>query len=166
MHLKTAVTLISGAAVGFFFGCCIPDEAKEKEIGRIKKKLIFLLTGEEWEKKKKPVVSYTGGYKRYTDYREPKVKTLSTWSEIRQELLFFKRYDEAEQFIGRIEKYLEEHPYISVHSLCMMRDRYVDYTWDKYGWSHEDILVLDKKPLFEVDKTEYYVYLPEPKMIA
>lgn len=166
MHLKTAVTIVFGAAVGFFFGCCIPDEAKEKEIGRIKKKLIFLLTGEEWEKKKKPVVSYTGRYKRYTDYCEPKAKPLSTWSEIRQELLFFRHHDEAERFIGIIEKYFEEHPYMSVCDVCAIRDKHVDYTWDKYGWKLEDILVLDKKPLFEVDKSKYYVYLPEPKLIA
>ena len=49
----------------------------------------------------------------------------------------FQRLDEANQFLGLMQNY--DYPTLSVHTLYMMRKQHIDYTWDAYGWTKEEI---------------------------
>lgn len=49
----------------------------------------------------------------------------------------FQRLDEANQFLVLMQNY--DYPTLSVHTLYMMRKQHIDYTWDAYGWTKEEI---------------------------
>lgn len=43
----------------------------------------------------------------------------------------------AEDFLRMMKEY--DYPTLSVHTLYMMRKMHIDYTWDAYGWTREEI---------------------------
>ena len=43
----------------------------------------------------------------------------------------------AKDFLQMMKDY--DYPTLSVHTLYMMRKQHIDYTWDKYGWTREEI---------------------------
>lgn len=49
----------------------------------------------------------------------------------------FQRLDEANRFLVLMQNY--DYPTLSVHTLYMMRKQHIDYTWDAYGWTKEEI---------------------------
>ena len=49
----------------------------------------------------------------------------------------FKSKMDADQFLVMMKTY--DYPTLSVHTLYMMRKQHIDYTWDAYGWTKEEI---------------------------
>lgn len=50
----------------------------------------------------------------------------------------FKTRIEAERFLnGKMKSY--NYPTLSVHTMYMMMNKHIDYTWDAYGWTKEEI---------------------------
>lgn len=43
----------------------------------------------------------------------------------------------ADSFLTLMQNY--DYPTLSVHTLYMMRKQHIDYTWDAYGWTKEEI---------------------------
>lgn len=48
-----------------------------------------------------------------------------------------KKIQGAESFLALMKEY--DYPTLSVHTLYMMRKKHIDYTWDAYGWTKEEI---------------------------
>jgi len=54
----------------------------------------------------------------------------------------FKTKADAERFLNtKMKSY--DYPTLSVHTLYMMRGKHIDYTWDAYGWTREEIAAID-----------------------
>lgn len=49
----------------------------------------------------------------------------------------FKAQSDAAKFLALMKSY--DYPTLSVHTLYMMRKQHIDYTWDAYGWTKEEI---------------------------
>lgn len=49
----------------------------------------------------------------------------------------FKSKMDATKFLIDMKQY--DYPTLSVHTLYMMRKKHIDYTWDAYGWTREEI---------------------------
>lgn len=49
----------------------------------------------------------------------------------------FKSKMDATSFLIMMKQY--DYPTLSVHTLYMMRKQHIDYTWDAYGWTKEEI---------------------------
>lgn len=49
----------------------------------------------------------------------------------------FKSKMDATSFLIMMKEY--DYPTLSVHTLYMMRKQHIDYTWDAYGWTREEI---------------------------
>lgn len=47
------------------------------------------------------------------------------------------RVQGAKDFLQMMKDY--DYPTLSVHTLYMMRKQHIDYTWDAYGWTREEI---------------------------
>ena len=53
----------------------------------------------------------------------------------------FKNRSDAERFLNQMKLY--DYPTLSVHTMYMMRSQHIDYTWDAYGWTREEIAKWD-----------------------
>ena len=49
----------------------------------------------------------------------------------------FRSKMDATSFLIMMKNY--DYPTLSVHTLYMMRKQHIDYTWDAYGWTREEI---------------------------
>ncbi|MBO6268832.1 MAG: hypothetical protein J6N19_06775 [Clostridium sp.] len=127
MTIKTAVTLTTGAAVGFLFGLSIDQKEKEKIVSNIRAKIFFALTGEKIPKKKQSV-NYESHYS---------VKDAFEW----QDAFCFESKEDCEDFIERAMKAASEYGEISVTDVCFLNKNapVCNYTWVKYGWRQKDI---------------------------
>lgn len=72
----------------------------------------------------------------------------------------------AEDFLAMMQSY--DYPTLSVHTLYMMQNKHIDYTWDAYGWTHEEILALNTGCIKHINDPEYpwMIQLPEAHVIA
>lgn len=50
----------------------------------------------------------------------------------------FKTQAAAREFLNMMKSY--DYPTLSVHTLYMMRRQHIDYTWDAYGWTREELV--------------------------
>lgn len=134
MTIKTAVSLATGAAVGFLFGLSINQKEKEKIVSDIRGKIFFALTGEKIPKKKQPV-NYEAHYSDYIN-RKP-VKDAFEW----QDAFCFERKEDCEDFIEIAMKAASEYGNISVIDVCHLNKNapVCDYTWVNYGWRQKDV---------------------------
>lgn len=143
MTIKTGLVLGIGIGIGTIIGMNVSEDSKTEIINKVKAKIIFSLTGEEWEPKKptikseaKPIhnkVGYTTSYNKvYTTYKER-----SEWEKI----LEFDSNKEAEEYYNKFKNLAEEQGYITVYEAAFIRDTPVDYTWSSYGWKLNDLLV-------------------------
>lgn len=75
----------------------------------------------------------------------------------------FQRLDEANQFLGLMQNY--DYPTLSVHTLYMMRKQHIDYTWDAYGWTKEEIAGVK---VVHINNTDYpwMIDLPPAHVIS
>ena len=134
MTIKTAVTLATGAAVGFLFGISMNEKEKEKIVSNIRAKIFFVLTGEKIQKKKPPV-NYKVHYSDNID-RKP-IKDAFEW----QDAFCFESKEDSEDFIERSMKVASEYGSISVTDVCFLNKNapVCDYTWANYGWKQKEI---------------------------
>jgi hypothetical protein len=59
-------------------------------------------------------------------------------------------------------------PSLSVHTLYMMRGKHIDYTWDKYGWTREEIASWDPNRIItHISSTEFpwMINLPQAHVV-
>ena len=80
----------------------------------------------------------------------------------------FKTKVEAERFLNdKMKAY--NYPTLSVHTLYMMRSQHIDYTWDAYGWTKEEIASWDpNKIIVHINNSEWpwMIDLPQAHVIS
>lgn len=80
----------------------------------------------------------------------------------------FKTRIEAERFLtGRMKAY--DYPTLSVHTMYMMMSKHIDYTWDAYGWTKEEIASWDpNRIIVHVNSTDWpwMIDLPQAHVIS
>ena len=136
MQIKTGLAIGTGVIIGSFIGMCVSEDTKFKWINRGKKKLIYLMTGEDWNPPKsnrKPMP-----YTTYKDYTESKEK-------IWKRLLSFETEAEARSFLeNKLRDHAKIYGSVSLIDLCSLLridicDFGLDYTYDNYGWTKKQI---------------------------
>lgn len=79
----------------------------------------------------------------------------------------FKSIMDARNFLNsKMKAY--DFPTLSVHTLYMMRNKRIDYTWDAYGWTREEILALDETKCIVPTRNRewpYMIALPQAHVI-
>jgi len=140
MTIKTAVTLTTGAAVGFLFGISMSEKDKERIVSAIREKIFYALTGEKMPKKKYEVKR---NYASYADSIKP--KAIKEWNDIKKDVLKFDTYEDAITFLNEIHNYIQNYKSISVSEIVMMRGSHykLAYKWTSYGWTESDLERLD-----------------------
>ena len=58
------------------------------------------------------------------------------------EIPAFPSRDMAQNFLMSMHAYVKKYGTMSVHDLALMRGKTVAYTWDKWGWTAEEILAI------------------------
>lgn len=68
----------------------------------------------------------------------------------------------AKDFLQMMKDY--DYPTLSVHTLYMMRKQHIDYTWDAYGWTREEI---QKVQIVHINNPEFpwMIDLPQAHVI-
>ena len=77
----------------------------------------------------------------------------------------FKTKLDAKNFLDLMKRY--DFPTLSVHTLYMMRKLRIDYTWDAYGWTREEIAALGDQNIVRIGDPQfpYMIDLPQAHMI-
>lgn len=79
----------------------------------------------------------------------------------------FRTRKDAEDFLNRKMK-AYDYPTLSVHTLYMMQSRHIDYTWDAYGWTKEEVQSWDTaKIIVHISNREWpwMINLPQAHVI-
>lgn len=78
----------------------------------------------------------------------------------------FKTQHDALTFLSMMKGY--DYPTLSVHTLYMMQKKHIDYTWDAYGWTREEILALGNGCMRTTGNPEWpwMIVLPNAHPIA
>ena len=141
MTIKTAVTLVMGAAVGFLFGLETSEKTKERIVSSIKGKIFYALTGEKMPQKK-PVVTYGGV--NYANFRKAENDVLKyDWNKIKKDIFEFENHEDAEKFLSEMLLYAENFGTVSIVEACSARG--LDKTPINfndaihYGWLYKEV---------------------------
>lgn len=72
----------------------------------------------------------------------------------------------AEEFLNLMKTY--DYPTLSVHTMYLMQRKRIDYTWDAYGWTREEILSLGPDCIQRTGDPEWpwMIALPEAHVIS
>jgi len=146
MQIKTVFQLISGVGIGYLIFA--DDESKEKAVHSIKKTLYKWQTGEDLDKKKKPVSYHTN----YCNYK-PKTTDKQTLDDIESELiklLTFSKKDAAEEYLSMLKDIFTNE--MSICDLFEMHKKVISFEYDKYGWTAEE---LQNAKVIEMVKTKF-----------
>lgn len=167
MQIKTALAIGAGVTIGVIFGMGVSEDTKCRLFGKIRKKLIYALGGEE----KKTYAAFKGP-KHYTTYADYNKKYNEKEQAKRRvdipdrKLLEFESRDSANRCLGEIEEHIKTFGYLSVHELACMREIALDYTWDSYGWRKEDLYQIDSDPIFRDDASGLFLLnMPRPTIL-
>lgn len=80
----------------------------------------------------------------------------------------FKTRIEAERFLmDKLKAY--DYPTLSVHTMYMMMSKHIDYTWDKYGWTKEEIASWEpSKIITHINSTDWpwMIDLPQAHLVS
>ena len=79
----------------------------------------------------------------------------------------FRTQSDAMTFLGIMKNY--DYPTLSVHTLYMMLQKHIDYTWDAYGWNREEILALNQSCIRHINgnpEWPWMISLPEAHIIS
>lgn len=80
----------------------------------------------------------------------------------------FRTRIEAERFLkDKMKSY--DYPTLSVHTMYMMMSKHIDYTWDVYGWTKEEIASWDpSKIIVHINSSDWpwMIDLPQAHMIS
>lgn len=89
-------------------------------------------------------ISYSNIFRTNTSVQTQPQTTQSTGKDLNAGFSnpCFKTRADADRFLNtKMKAY--DYPTLSVHTLYMMRGQHIDYTWDAYGWTREEIAALD-----------------------
>ena len=142
MQIKTGFAIGTGMVIGLFWGMNVSEETKTRIMNGFKKKLIFALTGEEWNPKTpNEHTTYTTKYsdyfrKSYDD--EKKRKMLKFVNEI----MTFDTELDANEVLSKMKLLVKAYGYISINDVAIMRKMNVNLNclYDSYGWTKNTIL--------------------------
>ena len=79
----------------------------------------------------------------------------------------FKNRNDADRFLTQMKVY--DYPTLSVHTMYMMQHRHIDYTWDAYGWTREEIAKWDSnKVITHINNPDWpwMLDLPQAHLIS
>ena len=157
MQIKTGITLAVGVGIGIFVGMGVSEDAKERLAKHIRDRLIYMLTGEK-QKPKKPV-DYKDFRAKYSSYSKPK----ENW----EDCLIFPSEEDAFEFKNQMLKLAHNYKAVSVHEVCLARGKCIEYTWDMYGWTEDEIIEWavapgDRGPSGALT---YHIVTSEPKLL-
>lgn len=78
----------------------------------------------------------------------------------------FKTQQAAHEFLAIMKGY--DYPTLSVHTLYMMQNKHIDYTWDAYGWTREEIAALGIGAIRHLNNPDWpwMIDLPEAHVVA
>ena len=74
---------------------------------------------------------------------------------------------DAQTFLQMMKSY--DYPTLSVHTLYMMQKKHIDYTWDAYGWTQQEIAALGPGCIRHINGDPawpWMINLPEAHVIA
>ena len=74
---------------------------------------------------------------------------------------------DAQTFLQMMKSY--DYPTLSVHTLYMMQKKHIDYTWDAYGWTQQEIAALGPGCIRHINgdpNWPWMINLPEAHVIA
>lgn len=165
MQIRTGLAIGTGIAIGAIIGMCIDEDTKIKATTALKKKLIFLLTAEEWEPKKKmgTPVRYSNYNKTYEVHKKPEPELLNDHSW--EKMLIFDSESKAEKYLATVKDYVSKYGSISILDLNDLRGSCkttLDFTFSRYGFTEKDIQDAKVKELYTEDDFKIYmVYLTD-----
>lgn len=67
----------------------------------------------------------------------------------------------AREFLEEMHRYVRKYHSLSVEDLGWMRGKTVNYAWDKYGWTEEEILAIREPTHINNPKTPYIIMMPK-----
>ena len=67
----------------------------------------------------------------------------------------------AREFLEEMHRYVRKYHSLSVEDLGWMRGKTVNYAWDKYGWTEEEILGIKEPTHINNPKTPYIIMMPK-----
>lgn len=79
----------------------------------------------------------------------------------------FRTREQARQFLIKMKAY--DYPTLSVHTMYMMMSKHIDYTWDAYGWTKEEIAGWDpEKIITHISSRDFpwMIDLPQAHVIS
>ena len=79
----------------------------------------------------------------------------------------FRTQMKAMEFLQMMKSY--DYPTLSVHTLYMMQKKHIDYTWDAYGWTQQEIAALTLGCIKHISgnpEWPWMIDLPEAHVIA
>lgn len=138
MTIKTAVTLATGAAVGFLFGLETDEKTKERIASAVRRKIFHVLGAEEPKK-------YDAKYANYSKYRPNHVKDKNDWLDYREKtkIFIFEDKSDADMVLNQITDLARGFKTVSVFDICYIRNKAVDREWNYYGWTEEEVMRAD-----------------------
>lgn len=162
MRVMTAVTLATGAAVGFLFGLGVDEETKERIASKVRRKIFYALTGEEM-----PVKNYkhktANCVHHYSDGDIPKPDF--NWIKLKEHLTFDSR-KKASDFVEDMIGIASNYKFVAVTDICQYFGIYNDYMWSRYGWEQEEVDQWQIRERIDPSgKKKYTVTVSEPKYI-
>lgn len=164
MQIRTALAIGVGIAIGTIAGMGVSDKAKEKAILSVKKSLIYALTGEKWQpKRKQPYekMNYVA-YNQLNKHDHEKIYKIN--NDAVHTVLEFDSEKDARKCIDEVHAYLEKYLVISVHDLGFLRKMEFDYTTDLYGWTRFDWEKVKPIPDF-VDEDKWTIDIKNPMFL-
>lgn len=159
MTIKTAVTLATGAAVGFLFGLEADEKTKERIASAVKRKIFHILGAEEPNK-------YEVKHTNYSKYKSSHVKDKKDWLDYRNEtkIFIFEDKSDADRVLNQITDLARNFKTVSVFDICYIRNKAVDREWTYYGWTEEEIMKAD---VYKNDDGNWMIVMPcNPKYLS
>lgn len=160
MRVTTAVTLATGAAVGFLFGLVVDEETKERIASKLRGKMYYALTGEEM-----PAKNYkhktAGCVRHYSDIPKPEFD----WIKLKEHLKF-DSHEKASDFVEDMIDIASKFRIVDVTDICQYFGIYNDYRWSHYGWEQNEVDQWQIRERIDPSgKKKYTVMVSEPKYI-
>ena len=164
MQIRTALAIGVGIAIGTIAGMGVSEKAKEKAILSVKKSLVYALTGEKWQPKRKKLYEKMN-YVAYNQLNKDK-KIYKIDNDTVRKVLAFNSEEDARKCINEVQEYLEKTKYlvISVLDLGNLRKMNFDYTTNFYGWTRFDWEKVKPIPDF-VDEDKWTIDISNPMFL-
>ena len=70
-------------------------------------------------------------------------------------------FQKAREFLAEMHRYVNKYGTLSVEDLGWMRGKTVNYVWENYGWTKEEILAIKEPTHINNPKTPYIIMMPK-----